>query len=105
MSKKISPFKVRKSRRISDTLKIKFKVDTSDKKLSGKEVRRLALEAHAAIVAIEQVKPLYDRLDVITLTLLGQDLSQFGLQVVDNFAVDNKKFKGTFVSRFELKRS
>ena len=87
-----SPFKIRKTRRVTP-------------KLKPKEVERLAAEAHAAIVTIEQVKPLYDRLDAITLMLLGQDLSRYGLTMVDNFAVENKKFKGTYVSRFELKRS
>jgi len=91
-------------KKVNDKQKVKFQTKATDKKISNKQIKRLAREAHAAMVAIEQVKPLYDRLDVITLKLLGKDLSAYGLQIVDNFAVDNKKFKGTYVARFELKR-
>lgn len=95
------PFKIRKSRPVSKRLSVK----TTPKVLKPKDVARMASQANALITAIHEVKPLYDELDEITLALVGQDLSKYGLIMVDNFASENKRFKGTFVSRFELKRT
>lgn len=74
------------------------------KKANSKEMTRLAEEAMDIMRKLEDVKVLYGRLDEITMALKGQDLSRFGLAVIDNFAEKNVVFRPSGVRRFELKR-
>lgn len=69
-----------------------------------KEVTELVVEAQNIIASLETVKPLYSRLDAITLILKNHDLRRHGLAVVDNFAEKNSAFKTVGIRRYELKR-
>ena len=60
---------------------------------------------------LEQVKPLYGKLDDLTLSLLNKKIPEtirfdgevVELKLVDNFAEKNTAYKTTGVKRFELK--
>jgi len=72
--------------------------------MSKSDVKKLAEEAKKIITKLEAVKPLYSKLDELTLALKKEDLSEFKLQVVDNFAEKNVVFRPVGVKRFEIKR-
>jgi len=67
------------------------------------EIKKLVAEAKDVMTQLEAVKPLYRRLDELTLLLMGLDISGMGLAVVDNFADKNTVFKVAGVKRFDLK--
>lgn len=73
------------------------------KKLTKKEITKLVTELKEIKSKLEKVKPLYDRLDKITIELIGQDISGFGLAVIDNFKDKNCVFRPAAVRRYEIK--
>lgn len=94
-------FKVRKNRYSNEAAEPR---EEKKKKLSKREVKKLALRAQAIIQEIESTKILYEERDEIMYRLMGESIGEYGLQIVDNFANTNRVFKGSYVSHYELKR-
>lgn len=72
------------------------------KKSSKNQVVELLVEAQNIQSILEEVKPLYSRLDDIVSMLRGMDLSGTGYEVVDQFEDRNTVFRATGISRFKL---
>ncbi len=94
------PFKIRKSRKAP-------KIGPSNVyELPGKKnVKKLVERARAISEQLDEVKPLYNELDQITLALsMVKDLlPKHGVTMVDNFSEKNTQFKVASFRRFELK--
>lgn len=71
---------------------------------SSGPIEGVVREALTIMQALENVKPLYGRLDELTLALRNVRLDNYGLAIVDNYAEKNTVFRTTSVKRFELKR-
>lgn len=93
-------FKIRKGRK-------RPKVgDSNVYELPGKKsIRKLVERAHAISMQLDEVKPLYNELDQITLALaqVQDQLPEHGVTMVDNFSDRNSNFKVASFRRFELK--
>lgn len=74
------------------------------KKLTKKQITELLVEAENIQASLATVKTLYTRLDEITENLIGQELSNTGFSIIDNFAEKNTVFRMAGVKRFELKK-
>lgn len=73
--------------------------------MNKKKIERLASEALEVLAKLEAVKPLYARLDELTVALSeAKGLELYGVQIVDNFREKNAVFRPACVRRFELKR-
>jgi hypothetical protein len=73
----------------------------------SKKIEKLAKEAIEVMAQLEAAKPLYQRLDELTLALVeakSKELRAYGLVVVDNFAEKNAVFRPACVRRFEVKK-
>lgn len=75
------------------------------KKSIEKDKKKLAEEAISIMRRLNEVKPLYERLDKITMALTrANNLQAYGLAIIDNFKDKNTAFRAHGIRRFELKR-
>jgi hypothetical protein len=72
---------------------------------NDKNVKKLVERARAISAQLDEVKPLYNELDQITLALamVKDKLPKHGVTMVDNFSAKNTQFKVASFRRFELR--
>lgn len=76
---------------------------------SASEIGKLVNRARSIRQQLDEVKPLYNELDQITLALMNAQAivrkhgDRFGVELVDNFADKNTAFRVAAIRRFELK--
>lgn len=72
---------------------------------NDKNVKKLVKRARAISAQLDEVKPLYNELDQITLALamVKDKLPKHGVTMVDNFSAKNTQFKVASFRRFELR--
>lgn len=78
------------------------------KKISKAEVKRIVQKILKIQAKLDQVKPLYQELDDLTVRLADANVKEVKegdvvIHIVDNFATKNTAFKATGVKRFEAK--
>lgn len=94
--KKSDPFKVRKSRGpVTNYSQV-------SKPQGRKALLALVNEALEIQARIENMKPLYGRLDELTSVLANADLTGTGVVVVDLFAKKSSNWKSVCFRRYEL---
>lgn len=71
-----------------------------------KKIAELAIEAKRVMEMLESAKPLYNRLDELTIALKGNEeiLPAYGLQMIDNYSEKNTVWRAHGIKRFELKK-
>lgn len=107
MKKKvIDPFKVRLR---SKTTTIRYRSAVYEAPKSAAEIGKLVHRARSIRQQLDEVKPLYNELDEITLALMNAQETlrkhgmKFGVELIDNFAEKNTAFRVARINRFELK--
>ncbi len=118
---KAGPFKIRQNRdraKVADPFKVRLQSKTTtiryrsavyEPPKNPKEIGVLVARARSIRQQLDEVKPLYNELDQITLALMNAQEAlrrhgkQFGVELVDNFAEKNTAFRVAAIRRFELK--
>lgn len=77
-------------------------------KKTEQAIQKLAKEAAELSAVLDAIKPVYNRLDLITEAFVELGVKQIKvgdteISLVDNFYDKNKFFKTTSIKRFELK--
>jgi hypothetical protein len=73
--------------------------------MTKNKLKRKVNEAMEIMTKLEEVHGLYDELNKITLEIKDEDLTPFGLTVVDNFEESNVCFRSAAVLHYQIKRT
>ena len=72
-------------------------------KIDPEKKKKMALQAKGLLKKLEKNKQHYAILERLAVDLRGQNLSEFGIENVDNFAEKNRVYRSSGISRWELR--
>lgn len=101
MKRVIDPFKTRRSMSPKKAVDTLFQTGNAPK---AARLKKLIAEAQSILQAIEDIKPLYRRLDEIVDEIQGAPIHKYGYELIDTFQGKATAWKSTPFRRFELKR-